>query len=257
MKKTLLISATVLGIANIASAQTYNPYAPQAQTYNNYYNYGYSQQPVQTQVKKQNSKHKQFSIGFDYVLGEASIASNPFTIESPLVGGLTYNGNTRNFDDSIDSLNLNLGYRPFRYFGFEVFYQKSLSDNQVKYQESYSLDPRFAIAEYNLEYTAYGLDALGFLPVAPWFEVLGTVGVAKYDFTAEVDFSSYIYSTKQKRKENSLKFSEDQLAYRYGLGFQIWLSKRLAFRAMYRYTSIGGDYFDDIEELSLGLRYNF
>lgn len=256
MKKTLLLSIAVCGIATIASAQTYNPYTPQPQNYGAYYNYGTAQQ-ARPQASKLQGKHKQFSIGFDYVLGEPSISSTKFSLKNPLPGGFDYEGNTDKFDDSVDAINVNFGYRPFRYFGFEVFYQKSLSDNQIKYQESYSMDPRFAMAEYNLEYTSYGLDVIGFLPVAPWLEVLGTVGVAKYDFTAEAEFSSYFESTKQKRLGNTMKFNEDNIAYRYGAGLQIWLSQRLAFRAMYRYASIGGDYFDDIQEISLGLRYNF
>ena len=252
MKKIFLISAALASLAAYsASAQSYNSNYP-SNVPNNYYSYG-----AQPQKRAAASSLKKFSIGFDYVLGSTSMVNQSFTLDNPLVGGESYTGNTNKFEDSIDSLNFNLGFRPWKYLGFEAFYQQSLSDNQVKYQESYSGDSRFAQAEYEVKYKAYGLDAIGYIPLASSFELLATVGVAQYDFDAKVDFNAYKNTSMNKYRANSLKMDDSKLAFRYGGGAQIWLSQRLAFRAMYRYTSIGGDYFDDVSEISLGLRYNF
>ena len=257
MKKILITTAIIGSLSALsAQAQSYDPNYPSQVSSPNYYNYGanYGTQPAR---KAPQAAFKKFSIGMDYVLGSPSITSKEFSIKSPLTGGQDYVGNTDKFDDNIDAINVNIGVRPFRYLGFEAFYQQSLSDNQVKYTESYSSDPRFAQADYDLKYAAYGLDAIVYLPLAPWFEILGSVGVANYDFTAEANFSSYNTSTNNKVKSNTINYDESKVGYRYGAGAQVWLSQRLAFRAMYRYASIGGEFFDDISEIALGLRYNF
>ncbi len=252
MKKIFFMTALLGTVATTSvSAQSYNPNYP-SNVPNNYYSYN----GVRS-VPKKPADFKKFSMGFDYVLGSASIVKEDFTLNNPLPGGDPYTGSTDKFEDSIDSLNVNIGWRPFRYLGFEAFYQHSLSDNQIKYQESYSMDPRFAMAEYNLKYTAYGLDAIVYIPVFSKFDILGTVGVANYDFSADADFSSYRVDSNNKIKGNSIKFDESKVGWRYGAGAQVWLSQRLAFRAMYRYSSIGGDFIDDISEVALGLRYNF
>lgn len=252
MKKIFLTTVLLSSAAAFsAAAQSYNPYYPN-NVPNNYHSYN-TARPAQRRA----ADFKKFSIGFDYVIGSASVIEQEFTLNNPLPGGQPYTGNTDKFEDSIDSLNVNVGWRPFRYLGFEAFYQHSLSDNQVKYQESYSMDPRFALAEYNLKYTAYGLDAIVYIPVFSKLDILGTVGVANYDFSADADFSSYRDDSNNKIKGNSIKFDESKVGFRYGVGAQVWLSQRLTFRAMYRYSSIGGDFIDDISEVALGLRYNF
>lgn len=253
MKKTLLSSvALVLFAVSSAAAQSYNPNYP-SNIGGNYYGYG-----MQPQKRSSSAvEFKKFSIGLDYVIGSNSMVKQDFSLESPLLGGETYYANTDKFEDTIDSLNFNLGFRPWKYLGFEAFYQQSLSDNQIKYQESYSADRRFAQAEYEVKYKAYGLDLIGYIPVASRLELLATAGMAQYDFDAKVDLNGYKSTSMNKYNANSLKISDSKFAFRYGGGAQIWLSQRLAFRAMYRYTSIGGDYFDDISEISLGLRYNF
>lgn len=230
----------------------YNYQAPQpaAVTYNAY-------QPATPAKQKKADDFKHFSIGVDYVIGSTSMVDKDFEIENPLYGANIYKGKTSDFEDKLDSLNGNIGWRPYKYFGIEAFYQHSLSDNQVKYQEHYALDNRFAQAEYSVKYNAYGLDLIGYWPVLSRLEFLATVGAANYDFKAEAKLNAYSNSTANLVSSNPLKMDDSKLAFRYGLGAQIWLSNRLTFRAMYRYVNIGGDYFDDISEISLGVRYNF
>ncbi len=249
MKKSLLFAGFLSAVACCnASAQSYNPYYP-SNVSNNYGAYS-------SQQKKTNG-HKQFSIGMDYVIGSMGLTNKNITIESPLPGGTAWTTNTDNFDDSLDVINGNIGWRPFRYLGFEAFYQKSLDNNEVKHRESYVDDVRFAQAEYKVDYEAYGLDAIGYVPVSSWLEILGTVGVANYDCSAELNFNAYKENDRNKYSSVPFKQDESKVAFRYGLGAQVWLSQRLTFRAMYRYTEIGGSFFDDISEVALGVRYNF
>jgi len=250
MKKILLTAALLSSISyGEAWAQSYNPNYPS----NTSYNYtGYN-----TPQKKQlENELKKFSIGFDYVFGDLGLVDGNISVENPLPGGASFETKTSSFDTDISSLNGNIGFRPFRYFGIEAFYQKSLENNEVKHRESYAGYTKFAQAEYSMKYEAYGIDALVYIPVTTWLEFLGTVGYAKYEMDAELKFIGYTANGKIDRF-NPYKINESKSAIRYGAGAQIWLSKRLAFRAMYRYADIGGEFFEDLQEVSLGVRYNF
>ena len=265
MKKLLLLTGLMSSVAAVnASAQNYYPgytvpapdysyQAPQPAAVNYSYN-AYAPAPA---VRKSGDDFKHFSIGLDYVIGKTSMVDRKFENDNPLYGGNVYQGKTDDFEDSLDSLNGNIGWRPYKYFGIEAFYQHSLSDNQVKYQEHYALDNRFAQAEYSVKYNAYGLDLIGYWPVMSRLELLASIGAANYDFKAEVKLNAYNNSTANLVSSNPLKMDDSKLAFRYGIGAQIWLSNRLTFRMMYRYVDIGGDYFDDISEIALGVRYNF
>lgn len=278
MKKLLLLTGLMSTAAAVeASAQNYYPgyaapapdysyQAPAAPSSDYAYqapqpavaNYAYNAYtPAAPAVRKPADDFKHFSIGLDYVIGKTSMVDRKFEIDNPLYGGNVYQGKTDDFEDSLDSLNGNIGWRPYKYFGIEAFYQHSLSDNEVKYQEHYAQDNRFAQAEYSVKYNAYGLDLIGYWPVMSRLEFLASVGAANYDFKAEAKLNAYNNSTANLVSSHPLKMDDSKLAFRYGIGAQIWLSNRLTFRMMYRYVDIGGDYFDDISEIALGVRYNF
>ena len=153
--KKLLFMAGLLSASAItadAVAQSYNPYYP-SNVPNNY-------SAPKRSASSRKDDFKKFSIGLDYVITDVTMADHSFSIDSPLLGGTPYSGTLDNFEDSLDTLSGSIGWRPLRYLGFEVFYQQSLSDNQIKYQESYAQDTRFAQAEYEFEYKAYGADAI-------------------------------------------------------------------------------------------------
>ena len=263
MKKIALLSALMIpAAAASAAAQTYNPYGSASgySSYPAYYNQGYRTGAPSAAAAKPSmaaGEHKQLSIGLDYVFGKTTMNDKSFEIENPLLGAETYHGKTTDFDDRIDSLSVNVGWRRFKYFGLEAFYQHSLSENEVKDRWHYAGDSRFAQAEYKMSYQAYGIDAVGYLPVNSRLDLLASIGLANYDIKAEVKLSAYNNSTSEPVSSNPHNFDESETAIRYGAGAQLWLSNRLSFRAMYRYAAIGGEYFDDISEVSLGLRYNF
>lgn len=269
MKKTLLMAGVLsaFSISNAVAAPGYYAqysggngeqaiydYNEEDAAYSREYNsYG----TPKTAQQKNTFKH--FSIGFDYVVGSEGIKSKKTVMDSPLLGGDSYTADTNNFEDSLKSLNGNIGWRPFRYLGFEAFYQQSLSDNAVRHQEHYITTDRFAQAEYTVDYKAYGLDALIYIPAASWLDFIASVGYGFYDFDGEIKLQAYDASSASDNAlgGESLKYSESKGALRYGAGAQIRLSEKLSFRGMYRYTSLGGEIFDDISEISFGVRYNF
>ena len=262
MNKILLITTATLAtsFALIAQAQSYDYNYP---AYGGYHDYNtYQAYQNYTQPEKNLNQFK-YSIGVDYVLGDVSSTGETFEVLNPLIAeGLPeeyYTAESDKFDDSPDLLNINFGFKPFPNLGFELFYQQSLPNQEVKYQEHYSADYRYAEAKYDIDYKAYGLDAIGYLPILSGMDLLATIGIAQYDIDGTVDLTAYRNDSSQKWKSNSESISDSKFALRYGAGIQFWLDrkKRTALRAMYRFTEIGGDYIDNIKELSIGLRRYF
>ena len=263
------------------------PYASYAQYYNQgYYGYGsypqaMYQQPQATPQSYQQrgqlnpsyssgtyyaphkvapKKEREFgsiSVGADYIIGYASYAETDFTIESALTGGEEFISDTREFDRSLNSLSLNLGWRPLRQFGIEAFYSTTLGDNKVEYTESYSFFPEFARGEYEVTYKAFGIDLLGFIPINDYIEFIASIGVGKYDAKAKVKVVAYEDNSYNNLRSIDKNFEDSSVAYRIGGGMQIWLSKHLTFRLMARWTQIGGEFMDYITEVNAGVRYHF
>lgn len=263
------------------------PYASYAQYYNQgYYGYGSYPQAVyhQPQATPQSyqqrgqlnpsyssgtyyaphkvapKKEREFgsiSVGADYIIGYASYAETDFTIESALTGGEEFISDTREFDRSLNSLSLNLGWRPLRHFGIEAFYSTTLGDNKVEYTESYSFFPEFARGEYEVTYKAFGIDLLGFIPINDYIEFIASIGVGKYDAKAKVKVVAYEDNSYNNLRSIDKNFEDSSVAYRIGGGMQIWLSKHLTFRLMARWTQIGGEFMDYITEVNAGVRYHF
>lgn len=263
------------------------PYASYAQYYNQgYYGYGsypqaMYQQPQATPQSYQQrgqlnpsyssgtyyaphkvapKKEREFgsiSVGADYIIGYASYAETDFTIESALTGGEEFISDTREFDRSLNSLSLNLGWRPLRHFGIEAFYSTTLGDNKVEYTESYSFFPEFARGEYEVTYKAFGIDLLGFIPINDYIEFIASIGVGKYDAKAKVKVVAYEDNSYNNLRSINKNFEDSSVAYRIGGGMQIWLSKHLTFRLMARWTQIGGEFMDYITEVNAGVRYHF
>ena len=117
-------------------------------------------------------------------------------------------------------------------FGVEAFYQRSTTDKK---------------AGDKLSYQAYGIDALGYLPLGCDQEVslIGTAGLAYYDFA---------YKPIHQGTDN-----EGMWGYRLGAGAEYNVTENVAVRALARYTKLDQRVFEsnDMMEYSLGARYNF
>ena len=117
-------------------------------------------------------------------------------------------------------------------FGVEAFYQRSTTDKK---------------AGDKFSYQAYGIDALGYLPLGCDQEValIGTAGLGYYDFA---------YKEMGDRTDN-----ESTWGYRLGAGAEYNVTENVAVRALARYTKLDQriDNSNDMMEYSLGARYNF
>lgn len=264
-------------IPTISSAQYYNQgyynygsypqvmYQQPQMAYPNYQNksqklQSYSGGTYHAPHKLPTKKEREFghiSIGADYVIGYASYAETDFTLESSLTGGEEFVSDTREFDRSLNSLSLNLGWRPLRHFGIEAFYSTALGDNKVTHTESYSQYPEFARREYEVTYKAFGIDLLGYIPINDYIEFIASIGVGKYDAKAKVKVVAYEETSYNDLRSVDKKFEDSSVAYRIGGGMQIWMSKHLTFRLMARWTQIGGEFMDYITEINAGVRYHF
>ena len=128
-----------------------------------------------------------------------------------------------------------LGTEYNKYFGTEVFYQRTGSDRVHSQGQTNEFSAR-----------AFGLDAYGYLPLGcdQVFSLVDTAGVALEDV---------IYKLPEESRSTDHGFG-----YRLGAGVEYKLNSNMAVRALYRYTFTDKlDGLDHINEYSLGLKYNF
>lgn len=259
-----------------------NPY--NSQNYG-YQNYGYYQQQVpqypvyqqqasqypayQTQntnnrsiAKPQNKKTQRgvgtVSVGADYVMGYFRYESKKDKF-GELIGGVgDYNYSTADFERRNDAVSVNIGWRPFKFLGIEAFYTSSLGLNSKENVYSHTYVDEFEIAERETSYTAYGIDIIGYHQVNDFIELLASIGVGKYDVEADITVSLRDANNSARIIDSRSKTFEDSVtAYRIGGGFQVWLSRHLAFRLMGRWTNLGGEFAKYITEVNAGVRYHF
>ncbi len=175
-------------------------------------------------------------IGIDYVY---SMADLDVDVEGEDISDF--------YEDKLHAIALSIGFKFNQYFGLEAFYQ-----------QSEKADKKFlrGVIYTENKYKAYGLDAIGYLPIAPQLDLIGSLGVAYYK--AEVKFSA---------EGESLSGSKDKIGFRAGAGFQYNFSDYLAFRLMarYNYVNIKGDFkgadvsykLDNIVDVTAGIRVYF
>lgn len=145
-------------------------------------------------------------IGMDYVYSDMDMSK----------------GRDHNLENKFNSLSLNAGAKLHENFGVEVYYQQS--DTEKKHGN-------------NSRFYSYGIDAMGYLPVAENVDLIASVGLGQYEFRAGGD--------------------EDDLGYRFGLGAQYSFNDNWAARAMVREVLVDSNTMDDMLEFSAGVRYSF
>lgn len=128
-----------------------------------------------------------------------------------------------------------LGTEYNKYFGTEIFYQRTGSDRV------HTVD---GTKEYSLQ--SYGLDAYGYLPLGcdQVVSLVGTAGIANIDI-------KYTPAGESRKTENGL-------GYRLGAGVEYDVSENVSVRALYRYTFADKIHnLDHLNEYSLGVKYSF
>ena len=152
------------------------------------------------------------------------------------------------FEDKFNAFALSAGIQLNPYFGLEAFYQQSDKGEKSFYS---------GIIKTQDEYKAYGLDIIGYLPVASQLDFIGTLGVAYYK--AEVRASVRLWDGSHESESDS----KDKLGFRFGAGLQYYITDYLAFRLMarYNYVNIKGpdDLYklDNIVDVTAGIRVYF
>lgn len=128
---------------------------------------------------------------------------------------------------------ISVGTKFNNYSSVEAFYQmageeKGRSDN----------------VPYKGKFSAYGLDALGHMPLGceQKVELLGSLGLGIYDINI---------------KKDGVKNSSDKVGYRIGLGAQYNFTDNIAARVMARYNYLGMANLHSMNEVTAGIRYTF
>lgn len=167
-------------------------------------------------------------IGVDYVYSIADIDKDEVL-------------NKTVFEKKYNNIALDFGLKLHQNFGLEAFAQ--FSDKGEKSNS-------FAGINFKTEinYRAFGLDAIGYLPLSNQFDLLGSVGFAYYDFDEKLTIPAVNYSEKE---------SDDHWALRAGIGAQYSINENFAIRGMLHYNRIDMDGLDHIIDLSAGIRYYF
>lgn len=166
------------------------------------------------------------------------------------------------FEDSFTSYSGVVGIKVNKNFGLEAFYQKSSEEDKDTSRRAYDYDNDIAIGSdetSTISYTAYGVDAMGYLPINQEFELLASLGIAQYNFesnaiayAAATDGYNIVAQTFTNKKDF------DSLGIRLGIGAQYNFNEHFALRAMARYIKMNDDeYIRSLTEFSLGLRYMF
>ena len=164
-----------------------------------------------------------------------ALAANAEAMEYNPYAGVEYGYSFLNGAEDSNNFNsgkIFVGSQYNENFGVEAFYQRSTTDKK---------------AGDKFSYQAYGIDALGYLPLGCEQKValVGTAGLGYYDFA---------YKDMGERTDN-----EATWGYRLGAGAEYNVNDNIAVRALARYTKLDqrAAYSNDMMEYSIGARYNF
>ncbi|MDR1026530.1 MAG: porin family protein [Lactobacillus sp.] len=177
------------------------------------------------------------------------IAGNANALEyNPYVGvdyshsktNVRMGGGNGHFGPHHDSAIVNVGMDIGKYFGTEVFYQRSGTDKRNKHGNEFNTIKTW--------FRAYGIDAYGYLPFGCdlKFALLGTVGVGEYNM-----------HSKQKRSGGKDE-TDHGYGWRAGVGAQYRFTDTLSARALVRNVNFEGIHdVDHMFEYVAGVRYTF
>lgn len=138
-------------------------------------------------------------------------------------------------EDDYQSVSFVAGSKFNRNFGVEAFYQLS---NGEKNKDAYE-------GLNHSRFTAYGVDALGYLPLGceGKVDLIASAGIAEYTFKVRNTFDG-------SAKDHST-------GYRLNAGAQYNIDENWSVRGMYHHVYTQNSYVDAIDEFSIGFRYNF
>ena len=148
--------------------------------------------------------------------------------------GMDHDANTA-LEDDYNNLSLIAGAKLHENFGLEAFYQRSLNEKNT--------DPEGD--KFSSRIQAYGVDALGYLPLGcdKQVELIAGVGLGQYEM--------------KYRLQGEGSDKEEALGYRLNVGAQYNIDENWSVRGRYRHVYLQHSFLNDLNEFSAGVRYNF
>ena len=167
-------------------------------------------------------------------------AANANAELTPYVG-VDYNYDMRGMDHAAQTVLVDhshgasvvAGTKFNKWTGVEAFYQ--LTRQNSNYNNGHKFHDRVQ---------AYGVDALAYLPLGcdQKFELLAGLGIGEYEMKVRAEGSSD---------------KDEGVGYRLTAGAQYNLDEDWSVRATYRHVYVNKMFLNDLNELSLGVRYHF
>ena len=239
MKQKLILAGLLASISCMAHAQYYdqgqyyynqNQYArptyQQTQTNQNYY---------QNNMNVSSSLILKPYIGIDYVHSIFHLKED-----------------TKDwFADQYNSVNVSAGLKVYKNFGIEA--SALISDRQARKEDGYYDGVIPVTVKTEINYHAYSLDAVGFLPISNFVDLIGTLGGGVYVF----DEKAQITRTSNGQILEDVSDTETRFAPRLGLGIEFHLNDNFATRIMARGAYLHYDDLDYIFDFQAGLRFYF
>ncbi len=141
-------------------------------------------------------------------------------------------------EDNLSAFAVSFGLKINQYFGLEAFYQQSEEGEKTVLDD---------IEKTKTKYKAYGLDFIGYLPITPQFDLLGSAGVGYYDAEASYE----VYGIER------LSLSDNGFGWRVGVGGQFNITDNWGIRVMARYVDPDIEGLKNMVDISAGIRYTF
>jgi len=142
----------------------------------------------------------------------------------------------KNVSPKTNSAIVSFGSEYNKYFGTELWYQKSFTATASKTAEN----------KTKYSFRAFGLDMYAYLPMfcEQKFAPLATLGIGRY--------------AAKKKNLTGKSNDDDGTGYRFGAGAQYQIDEHLSVRALFRYVKLDrlADV-DHINEVAAGVRYTF
>ena len=139
-----------------------------------------------------------------------------------------------------------LGVKLTNNLAFEGFYQ--LTENSHSYTSNFiTIGDRL---ETKMRLRAYGVDLVRDIVNMDVLEILGSIGVAKYEMDST---RKYTLSGVTEREKTNKDFE----ALRLGIGAQLNITTHYSIRGMFRYSLTNITEIDDIKEFTVGARVYF
>lgn len=160
------------------------------------------------------------------------------------------------FEDNLANFNLFAGFKVQDYLSLEIGYFSS--KEEVKSNNSTGLfwdstsNPLTTNSKSKLQIINFDAIYNHKLDYSNKFNFLALAGLSKIDFDTQIDYLDN-GSTRDS-------FSDDQDGYglNLGLGLEVNIYKNISLRGLIKYTTVNGiDYFDDLINYNLGVKYQF